>query len=432
MDRCISPQLNIRKRSLSEWLILFLFLFPLVQAMLTEFLGIPDIIKFLVDGCLMLLLAKIIIQRQLNLDRKIIPFVVLAIGLVIYSLVVYLLKYQSIFYYIWGLRNNFRFHLAFVVFALMVEWDDAKKWLKLLDWLYVLNIFVILFQYFDGHAQDYLGGIFGVQKGCNGSLLAFMAIVVCKSVLLFMRGEESTFKCISVTVSSLLIAALAELKFFFIIFIIIVLLAAAMTKHSVQKTLFLFFGFFCTIAFSTLLSLLYEEFGEFLSFDNLWKALTNPNYATDEDVGRLTAIPVITDSFMSGVGEVLFGLGLGNCDASSISLFNTPFYDLYYSYHYAYFSYAMLYLETGIVGLVGYASFFIASFVFALRSYIKRTSESIACQMAMIMSVMCCILLVYNVSLRSEISYLIFFVLALPLISGYEGRSVPYADRSGG
>jgi hypothetical protein len=165
---------------------------------------------------------------------------------------------------------------------------------------------------------------------------------------------------------------------------------------------------------------LYEEFAQFLSFENLWNALLNPNYATDEDIGRITAIPVITESFMNGISDVLFGLGLGNCDSSSIPIFNTPFYDSYYSYHYAYFSYAMWYLEAGAVGLIGYVSFFVSSFVFSLKSLAKRTSDDLTCQLAMVMAVICCILLIYNISLRNEIAYLIFFVLALPLIS--EGK----------
>jgi hypothetical protein len=380
-------------------------------------LGVPDVVKFFADVCLILLVAKVLIQRNLILERRIIVFALLILGLFVYTLFVYLLNYQSAFYYIWGLRNNFRFFVAFLVYALLIEWDDAKNWLKILDWLYVINIFVILIQFFGGYYQDYLGGIFGTQKGCNGSLLAFMSIVICKSILTFMRGEESVIKCVLMTVSSLLIAALAELKFFFVVFIVIVILATFMTKSSVQKALFLLFGLFCTVAFSTVLSLLYDEFGEFLSFENLWNALLNPNYATEEDIGRFTAIPVITESFMPKLSDVLFGLGLGNCDASSISLFNTPFYDSYYSLHYSYFSYAILYLETGFVGLLGYTLFFALSFINALKCYRQKCAGSIECQIAMITAVLCCVLMVYNVSLRTEIAYVLFFVLALPLIS---------------
>lgn len=417
MDKFVSLQFNIRKRSVSEYLILFVFFFPFLQSTITELLGIPDVVKFFVDVCLVLLVAKVLVQRNLILEKRIIAFVLLILGLFIYTLFVYLLNYQSAFYYIWGLRNNFRFFVAFIVYALLVEWDDAKNWLKVLDWIYIINIFVILIQYFGGYSQDYLGGIFGIQKGCNGSLLAFMSIVVCKSMLAFMREEESVIKCISITVSSLLIAALAELKFFFIVFIVIIVLAAIMTKSSVQKALFLLFGFFCTIAFSTVLSLLYDEFSEFLSFENLWNALLNPNYATDEDIGRLTAIPVITDNFMPKLSDVLFGLGLGNCDSSSITLFNTPFYDSYYSLHYSYFSYAIWYLETGLIGLLGYISFFVLAFINALKCYRQKCAGSIECQIAMITAVLCCVFMVYNVSLRSEIAYLLFFVLALPLVS---------------
>ena len=41
-----------------------------------------------------------------------------------------------------------------------------------------------------------LGGIFGVQKGCNGGLLIFMTIIVTRSILSFMRNEGGTIKCL--------------------------------------------------------------------------------------------------------------------------------------------------------------------------------------------------------------------------------------------
>lgn len=422
MNSIFSSQLRIKKRSLSECLIFFVILFPFIQSTITELLGIPDFVKFFIDACLVFLLAKLIFQRSLVLRERIVPFVVLIVGLFLYTLITYLFNYQSVFYYLWGLRNNFKFFVAFIAYVFFVDWDEAQGWLKFFDILYLINVFVIVIQFFGGYAQDYLGGIFGTQRGCNGSLLIFISIVVSKSVLLFMQGKEKTIKTVLITVSSLLVSALAELKIFFVVFIIIVIMAALFTKPTVQKTLFLFFGFFCTIAFSSLLSLLYSEFSDFLSFENLWNALANPNYATDEDIGRLTAIPVITNNFMSGISDIFFGLGLGNCDSSSVAIFNTPFYDAYYAYHYSYFSYAMWYIETGVIGLAGYASFYVISLVTAFKRLKAGTADALACQLAMITSVLCFILLVYNISLRLEITNIIFFVLAFPIISESSSR----------
>ena len=403
-------------------MMLFIFFFPAAQAFLTELLPIPDAIKFLCDGFLVLLLLKLFSQRFTKIDNYSMPFVVI-VGLFFFiTLVGYLFNYQSVFYYLWGLRNNIRMFVAFFAFAYLTDWEDAKGWIKALDVLFVINFAVVILQYFSGYGQDYIGGIFGTSKGCNGSLLIFLCIVFAKTILSFMRGEEKMSKCIFVSVASLLISTLSELKMFFILFILILFMASFMTEHSIKKTLFFAFGAVLVVLFSTLLTVLYKDFTDFLSFDSLIKALTDTGYATDEDIGRFTALPVISQRFLPGFFRKLFGLGLGNCDSSSLSMFNTPFFESHQTVHYSYFSYAFLFLETGFVGLALYASFFVASFFVSRKLKKLEMADEFACQMSIILSVISLILLVYNSSLRMEIGFMLFFVLALPIISANEQR----------
>lgn len=403
-------------------MMLFIFFFPAAQAFLTELLPIPDAIKFLCDGFLVLLLLKLFSQRFTKIDNYSMPFVVI-VGLFFFiTLVGYLFNYQSVFYYLWGLRNNIRMFVAFFAFAYLADWEDAKGWIKALDVLFVINFAVVILQYFSGYGQDYIGGIFGTSKGCNGSLLIFLCIVFAKTILSFMRGEKKMSKCIFVSVASLLVSTLSELKMFFILFILILFMASFMTAHSIKKTLFFAFGAVLVVLFGTLLTVLYKDFTDFLSFDSLIKALTDTGYATDEDIGRFTALPVISQRFLPGFFRKLFGLGLGNCDSSSLSMFNTPFFKSHQTVHYSYFSYAFLFLETGFVGLALYASFFVASFFVSRKLKKLEMADEFACQMSIILSVISLILLVYNSSLRMEIGFMLFFVLALPIISANEQR----------
>lgn len=403
-------------------MMLFIFFFPAAQAFLTELLPIPDAIKFLCDGFLVLLLLKLFSQRFTKIDNYSMPFVVI-VGLFFFiTLVGYLFNYQSVFYYLWGLRNNIRMFVAFFAFAYLADWEDAKGWIKALDVLFVINFAVVILQYFSGYGQDYIGGIFGTSKGCNGSLLIFLCIVFAKTILSFMRGEEKMSKCIFVSVASLLVSTLSELKMFFILFILILFMASFMTAHSIKKTLFFAFGAVLVVLFGTLLTVLYKDFADFLSFDSLIKALTDTGYATDEDIGRFTALPVISQRFLPGFFRKMFGLGLGNCDSSSLSMFNTPFFESHQTVHYSYFSYAFLFLETGFVGLALYASFFVASFFVSRKLKKLEMADEFACQMSIILSVISLILLVYNSSLRMEIGFMLFFVLALPIISANEQR----------
>ena len=403
-------------------MMLFIFFFPAAPAFLTELLPIPDAIKFLCDVFLVLLLLKLFSQRFTKIDNYSMPFVVI-VGLFFFiTLVGYLFNYQSVFYYLWGLRNNIRMFVAFFAFAYLADWEDAKGWIKALDVLFVINFAVVILQYFSGYGQDYIGGIFGTSKGCNGSLLIFLCIVFAKTILSFMRGEEKMSKCIFVSVASLLVSTLSELKMFFILFILILFMASFMTAHSIKKTLFFAFGAVLVVLFGTLLTVLYKDFTDFLSFDSLIKALTDTGYATDEDIGRFTALPVISQRFLPGFFRKLFGLGLGNCDSSSLSMFNTPFFESHQTVHYSYFSYAFLFLETGFVGLALYASFFVASFFVSRKLKKLEMADEFACQMSIILSVISLILLVYNSSLRMEIGFMLFFVLALPIISANEQR----------
>lgn len=403
-------------------MMLFIFFFPAAQAFLTELLPIPDAIKFLCDGFLVLLLLKLFSQRFTKIDNYSMPFVVIVALFFFITLVGYLFNYQSVFYYLWGLRNNIRMFVAFFAFAYLADWEDAKGWIKALDVLFVINFAVVILQYFSGYGQDYIGGIFGTSKGCNGSLLIFLCIVFAKTILSFMRGEEKMSKCIFVSVASLLVSTLSELKMFFILFILILFMASFMTAHSIKKTLFFAFGAVLVVLFSTLLTVLYKDFTDFLSFDSLIKALTDTGYATDEDIGRFTALPVISQRFLPGFFRKLFGLGLGNCESSSLSMFNTPFFESHQTVHYSYFSYAFLFLETGFVGLALYASFFVASFFVSRKLKKLEMADEFACQMSIILSVISLILLVYNSSLRMEIGFMLFFVLALPIISANEQR----------
>lgn len=403
-------------------MMLFIFFFPAAQAFLTELLPIPDAIKFLCDGFLVLLLLKLFSQRFTKIDNYSMPFVVIVVLFFFITLVGYLFNYQSVFYYLWGLRNNIRMFVAFFAFAYLADWEDAKGWIKALDVLFVINFAVVILQYFSGYGQDYIGGIFGTSKGCNGSLLIFLCIVFAKTILSFMRGEEKMSKCIFVSVASLLVSTLSELKMFFILFILILFMASFMTAHSIKKTLFFAFGAVLAVLFSTLLTVLYKDFTDFLSFDSLIKALTDTGYSTDEDIGRFTALPVISQRFLPGFFRKLFGLGLGNCDSSSLSMFNTPFFESHQTVHYSYFSYAFLFLETGFVGLALYASFFVASFFVSRKLKKLEMADEFACQMSIILSVISLILLVYNSSLRMEIGFMLFFVLALPIVSANEQR----------
>lgn len=404
----------IKKRSVPELLTWFIFTFPFMMAFFTDFLGLPGFVKYLVDAAYVLAALFLFLKKQTVLGKKIMPFFIFVLSFFLYTLTVHLFNFQSPFYYLWGFRNNFRIFIAFFLFASFFEEEDMKKCLKFMDVLFWINAAVSLFQFVVlGYEQDFLGGIFGVEKGVNTFTLIFFGVIIGKSVLSFMSKSESPVLCFSKCAVSLVVAAMAELKIFFIVFPLILVVAALITRFSFRKLLLMLASTVMLIFGSMLLTTIFKDDG-MLSFDRILEMVTASNYATAEDLGRFTAVPTISNNILTKPLEKLFGLGLGNCDTSAFAICNTPFY-LSHSYlHYEWFSSAIMFLETGYTGLIVYISFFVFCIVFARKHMKNKTSNELFCQISIIMAIICVIMFFYNSALRTEAAYIAVFALALP------------------
>ena len=414
-------QIQIKKRSLPEWSALILFLLPFVYSFLTEFLKLPNVIKFASD-LLIIIPLFVVLYNSFSINRfhvkKINSWLIgVVVVFFLYVLIGYLLNYKSIFYLLWGVRNNFRFYFAFFVFLFFVVEEDAKKFLDVVDYLFWIHLAVTIIQYFVfGYEQDYLGGIFGVQKGCNGYVIAFICIVITRSLLLYMNSQEGTFYCFIKCGTALFLAALAELKVFLLFFLLIVVISVMTTDFSKKKLVLIVISIpMIALAYLFLVSL-FDYFEGFLSIDYLLNELLRENYSSSEDLGRFTSVPTICERFLTTTFDRLVGMGIGNCDTSAISIFNTDFYDRYVDIHYSVFSISFIFLETGFIGLVLFISFFIVCLVQSIRALRQKRGNVLFNQMGIVMSILCFVLMFYNSSLRTEAGYMIYFVLALPFI----------------
>ena len=404
----------IKKRSFPEVLVSLVVLFPFIMAFLLEFLNVPNFIKYAVDAIYICAFVYINFRKNTYIKRELAPFAVFILCFFLYNLIIYLFNYQSAFYFLWGVRNNFRFYIAFLLFATVFNGEDIQGFFKFADIVFWVNAAVTMFQFFVlGLRQDYLGGIFGAEKGCNAFTILFLVIVVGKSMLLFMNKEQKAVECFLKCGVSLLIAAMAELKFFFILFVIILVFSAVMTKFSFRKVVLLMVAAALLMGASLLLPIIFGS-NRVLSIENIIETITATNYSTARDLGRFTAIPKISSNFLTGFFDKLFGLGLGNCDTSSFDICNSPFYRSHAYLNYNWFSSAFLFLETGYVGLLTYLSFFAICFLCARRFSKQGRANPLFCRMSMLMSLICVIMVFYNSSLRTEVAYMAFFVLAAP------------------
>lgn len=417
--------LYIRKRTGCEWMVLLLFGLPFAFSLLTDIFRLPDFIKFSLDIILIALMIIMFTSGRFVFSKKTKPMLVIVMTFLAYTLITYMFHFQSPFYYIWGLRNNFRFYIAFFVFGVFVSYDDAKQWLKFLDVLFWINFVVMLFQFFIlNHKQDFLGGIFGTDVGTNGFTLIFFCIIVSKSLLSVFNGTEAVWLCIIKSLVTLLAAAMAEMKFYYFVFIVVLLITSLMTKISKKKVLMLIVGILFVIIGSNLLTALFG-FEDFLSLEGIWEYATKENYASDRDINRFSAIFTLSRNVMEDGVDRIFGLGLGNCDVSSIPIFNSQFHQNYGYLHYTWFTGPMVFLEMGIIGLCLYLSFFIGCFVFSVSQKKKGEGDLLFNQLAAVVSIVCILLTFYNSSLRVESAYIVFFILSLPFITKSDSEKSP-------
>lgn len=405
----IPTVIRIKKRRPSGWLIWLLVMMPFALALL------PHGARYLLDPVWMALLV-LTVRFGGPLPKGTLRWVA---GLGTVLLLTSLPKSESILYLLWGFRNNFRLYAAFFAFCAFLTPEEGEGYLNKIRFLFRLNIPVTLVQYFLlGKAGDYLGGIFGTGQGCNAYTNLFFCIVVTRSLVRFLEGEEPGRECLKTCFWSLFLAALAELKFFFLEFAVISVLAVCFSGFSRRKLWVLLGAGVGIVSGAALLSALFPTFRGWFSLSWLLDAAgSSRGYTSSGDLNRLNCIGRINLWFFRAPAQRFFGLGLGNCETSGFSFLNTPFYRAYGRIHYTWMSTSFWYLECGWVGLLFFFGFFVLVYLAASRLESARSGmEKQHCRMAQILAAVSCMVGIYNASLRTEAAYMIYFALALPFL----------------
>ncbi len=412
-------RITIKKRTQAGWLMWLLILLPFLFGLLNELLGLPKAIRYTLDVVWLCLLGFMMLKQRMQQSGRIGKSSMWIWLYLLYSLMGVLMQLQSPLFYLWGIRNNFRFYVAYFAFCTFLAADDVEEYLSLFDWLFWLNLVVSLYQYFAlGLEGDYLGGIFGVETGANGYSNVFFLIISVKSLVFYLTKREKLWMCLAKCAAMLLVAALAEMKFFFAEFALVLVCAILTTGFTWRKLNIILGGTLILLVCAELLSTIFPMFDGFFSLSNFWvKATSNRGYTSSGDLNRLNAIPQINELWLKNGWQRLFGLGLGNCDTSGFAFLNTPFFEKYGDLHYTWLSYAMIYLETGWIGLVFYFGFFVLVYWKICKIHKKLRGEGVAwCVVGRIMAILCMIISVYNSSLRTEAGYMAYFILAIPFV----------------
>lgn len=411
--------LRIKKRSQSQWLVIYAFAMSFLFYILIDMLYFPSFIKYTIDGSLILLLLIACLKRRIVLDPQVADVMRVVLIFALLTVIGQMLEYQSIAYYLWGIRNNFRFFIFFMMCTMVLKRDDADFCMKFMDGVFYINLVLSLYQVLVlKEHQDRIGGIFGASRGCNVYTNIYLMIIVAWYMLRYMSNKATLMQMVTRCGISLLLAAIAELKMFFVEFALITVLATLMTKFSYRKLFVIIVAALGLMVGIQGVRTMFPYFADFFNINAIIEtASAETGYTNTNDLNRLSAVVVSWNRFLDTWPRKLLGLGLGNCDYSTnFTFLMTPFYERYGALNYTWFSSAFLILETGLVGLVVYVLFFVRVYRTARIVEKKDPENQLHCQLARIMAIMAPILIVYNASLRVESAYMYFFVLALPFI----------------
>lgn len=329
-----------------------------------------------------------------------------------------LLSYQSILYYISGLRNNGRYFVFFFACILFLKAQWREWYRKVFDILFWINLVVTLYQYFVLEIDwDYLGGIFGTAAGCNAYTNVFFLIVITLSLLRYLNGQEKAWLCCAKCAAALLIAAMAELKMFVLEFAAILVLALVLTKFSRRNLIVALCGLAGVFLCIRLMVLIFPFWDGWFSIQNIWETATSSDgYTGSGDMNRLTAVPIAWNTYLQTWPQKLFGLGLGNCDAAPLPGMTAPFYGANWQTNYIMFSSGFIMLETGLVGLITYLGIFLTIFFAAWHLRRSGKRDSVYCLTTEILALMCFALFLYNCTLRTEVGFMLYFAMALAFV----------------
>ena len=336
---------------------------------------------------------------------------------------------------IWAIRNTFRFFGFFMACAVLLDISDVFSIMKIFFVFQIINCFISAYQFFVlGIKQDNLGGIFGTGSGCNGYSNVFFCVLLAYYGMFGLSRQKPIRYFLFICISTLVLAALAEIKVYFFEFIVIVIVVVLLNAKRVRTYAVL-------LAIIAMLLIAMSVFAEV--FPASYQTLLDPNdllqYSSQGmagyEISRFGAFEQINHLIFGGdVWKNLFGIGFGNAEYSAnVSAFTSAFYNVWGLLNYRWFSHQMWYIETGLVGFFLFVSLFVFHALYSIR-LIRSTSEcKVLLQFVVIATIVTILNLWYNCTIRVEAAYITFFILSISCIVAKDaaGENALTMDRGG-
>lgn len=420
----------VKEYGLQRAIVYFILFFTLVMETIIAVVPGLSVIRYINDFALVVLLLASGLKFVKTFKNIRCKPVLTAVAFFIFScLVSTIINLVPINLVVWGTRNTFR-GIIYLIFAVTyLDGEDLKIIFKVLFYVQIVNFVLALYQYFVlGYKQDFLGGIFGYGNGAGVN--TFNILLLAYYFNAYIAKKESGFKVLFVTLTVLIISALAEEKMTFVFYFVVVVATVLINKSSARKFTITVASLTCFAGGFALFYAVFPRAAE--TFFNFEKFIGySKKIGGGFNIPRLGAFSFISENIFNGDPiKILFGCGLGNCDTSSFSIFQSAFFNEYGHYNYRWFVHQWVFLECGLFGFIAYLSIFVTALVCVIKSR-SRCDEGAKLfnNTGIITGLYCIAVIWYNGTLKFDMCYVAFFALAVGLISLKKSVTVKKVDK---
>lgn len=415
--------MKIKKGNLYKGVYLLLFI-PLFTRLLTDNFGLPYIVMPIFDiFSYVLLFFAFKFNRTIEKNNKICRnWLCLYIFVTFVSIAHGAPTLSNLFYEI---RPFFRVICAFVIAALVLNVKRFEELYKFVRFLLYINIPVMFVQFvFLGLRQDVLGGLFGNNQGVNSIQNLLCIFLFTVSLVKYLHKQIIIHQLLIDTFVIIFITVLAEINYLLIELIIVSVISilfcrSKKTTFNIRKIILVVIGT-ATGLVAVSLFLKYNPDRAFLfNVENILEYIGfNEGSTGVYRISRVKVFSQLGDAFFKDNFSLwLCGYGLGNCSTHS------SFYLLNSNLQYTYFSTSMVFLQTGLIGIVVTISNYIQMIIICIKN--RRLEFRIYKEwndISLPMTIILLLLFFYNGSSRDiYTAYFVGTFLALPLIVRKEG-----------
>lgn len=332
-----------------------------------------------------------------------------------------------IFSFVYGSRTNiinffymfrefFRVYIFFLAVQVAFTKEDFEKVFLLFDIVTVIHFIMVLIQLFIFKVPngDYVGGIFGIVYGYgNSASHALLLLITMITMYKYFSGIENFKISILKMIMVFSIGMLTEMKsIIFEIFLIIALFIILEKRIKLKNILIILVLMLMSISFVKYME---QRFNfNILSFESINKYL-NSGYGNNTDgIGRTNGLSKIYElCFKNNKIKLFFGYGLGSATSAVTN-------NLYGNINLEYFTYAKLFYEIGLIGLIIYFGFYLICIMEAIKMKSQYMQLSILAISACIIGIY---LNFYGSFMESDFSgYFMYMMFALPFVIKKENQ----------